>query len=113
MRGPSWHVPKLGSARPCRLAGREAHGDSGIEHTRSIAKSVPVEALTATVAWSSSLESADLLLDAGAVDDMIAGVRRHQRDPRRPHHDGVAPRGVGQPNLTSTQLGAPALPGAR
>jgi hypothetical protein len=33
----------------------------------------PVEALTATVVWSSGLESADLLLDAKAVDDMIAG----------------------------------------
>jgi hypothetical protein len=33
----------------------------------------PVEALTATVVWSSGLESADLLLDAGAVGDMIAG----------------------------------------
>ena len=33
----------------------------------------PVEALTATVVWSSGLESADLLLEAGAVGDMIAG----------------------------------------
>ncbi|MGE5210198.1 MAG: hypothetical protein ACM3MM_02990, partial [Acidobacteriota bacterium] len=33
----------------------------------------PVESLTATVVWSSGLGSADLLLDAGAVDDMIAG----------------------------------------
>ena len=33
----------------------------------------PVESLTATVVWSSGLESADLLLESGAVDDMIAG----------------------------------------
>ena len=33
----------------------------------------PVEALTATVVWSTGLDEADLLLDAGAVDDMIAG----------------------------------------
>ena len=33
----------------------------------------PVEALTATVVWSTGLGEAELLLDAGAVDDMIAG----------------------------------------
>jgi hypothetical protein len=33
----------------------------------------PAEALTATVVWSSGLESADLLLEAGAVADMLAG----------------------------------------
>ena len=33
----------------------------------------PVEALTATVVWSSGFPAADLVLDAGAVDDMIAG----------------------------------------
>ena len=33
----------------------------------------PVEALTATVVWSTGFGEADLLLDAGAVDDMIAG----------------------------------------
>ena len=33
----------------------------------------PVEALTATVVWSTGLGEADLLLDEGAVDDMIAG----------------------------------------
>ena len=33
----------------------------------------PAEALTATVVWSSGLDSADLLLEAGAVGDMIAG----------------------------------------
>jgi hypothetical protein len=32
----------------------------------------PVEALTATVVWSTGLDEADLLLDASAVDDMIA-----------------------------------------
>ncbi len=32
----------------------------------------PLEALTATVVWSSGFPSADLLLDASAVDDMIA-----------------------------------------
>ncbi len=33
----------------------------------------PVESLTATVVWSTGLGEADLLLDAGAVDDMIVG----------------------------------------
>ena len=33
----------------------------------------PMEALTATVVWSTGLDDADLLLDAGAVADMIAG----------------------------------------
>ncbi len=33
----------------------------------------PVEALTATVVWSSGFPAADLVLDAGAVDEMIAG----------------------------------------
>ena len=33
----------------------------------------PMEALTATVVWSSGLAGADLLLDAAAVDDMLDG----------------------------------------
>ena len=33
----------------------------------------PVEALTATVVWSAGFPAADLVLDAGAVDEMIAG----------------------------------------